>query len=101
MNTTTNTKSLLTGEIKRHPKAVGKQIAVLMDDHQTETVGGILLPLPKLPDTGIAVSVGKEVEFVAVGDRVQILPQLGTRFEIRGDNYIFATEKQLAGILSE
>lgn len=82
-------------------KPVGDRVLVKVDEEETRTVGGVLLPsaAQSKPTAGSVVAKG-DAESVALGDRVVYSKYAGTEVEMSGKGHVLLKEEDVIGVLA-
>jgi chaperonin GroES len=75
-------------------------VLVKVDEEETRTVGGVLLPsaAQSKPTAGAIVSKG-DAETVSTGDRVVYSKYAGTEVEVQGKEHVLLKEEDVIGVL--
>jgi chaperonin GroES len=75
-------------------------VLVKVDEEETRTVGGVLLPsaAQSKPTAGAVVAKG-DAETVALGDRVVYSKYAGTEVEVAGKGHVLLKEEDVIGVL--
>ena len=70
-------------------KILKERILLKMDEKEEKTASGLILPnvAQKDTDTGVVVMIGKGVDEVVVGDRLDVSPHAGTTITIDDNPY--------------
>lgn len=85
-------------EIKR------KYVALLVEDKEEETYGGLIVVMSKTSDeTPISkvTAVGTDVTEIKVGDKVMHYPNIGHMIKHEGQNYLLIPEADIIAVVGE
>ncbi len=84
-------------------KAIGKKLVIKLDEAPALTKHGIALPSGPPQDIGTVLSVGEDVKYVKVDDRVKLMNMYSDQ-RISGEeceNYYLAEEDSIAGVIQD
>jgi len=82
-------------------KPVGDRVLVKVDEEETRTVGGVLLPsaAQSKPTAGKVVAMG-DADTLSLGDRVVYSKYAGTEVEVGGKGHVLLKEEDVIGVLT-